>query len=96
MNTSPKAVDAITLFVEDLERSKLFYREIFGLPVFFEDENSAVFKFARSLQQSISSSREPSPAARPGRDSSSQSRWMTWMQRVPSWQPMAWSCSTAR
>ena len=49
MNTSPKAVDAITLFVEDLERSKLFYREIFGLPVFFEDENSAVFKFANTL-----------------------------------------------
>jgi catechol 2,3-dioxygenase-like lactoylglutathione lyase family enzyme len=49
MTDSPKSVDAITLFVEDLERSKLFYRKAFGLPVFFEDENSAVFKFANTL-----------------------------------------------
>jgi catechol 2,3-dioxygenase-like lactoylglutathione lyase family enzyme len=49
MTDSPKSVDAITLFVEDLERSKLFYWKAFGLPVFFEDENSAVFKFANTL-----------------------------------------------
>jgi catechol 2,3-dioxygenase-like lactoylglutathione lyase family enzyme len=49
MNTSPKSIDAITLFVEDLERSKLFYRNVFGLPVFFEDDNSAVFKFETTL-----------------------------------------------
>src|ERR1700674_256573 len=49
MTDSPKSIGAITLFVEDLERSKLFYRNAFGLPVFFEDENSAVFKFANTL-----------------------------------------------
>lgn len=43
------SVDAITLFVEDLELSKSFYRNSFGLPVFFEDANSAVFKFANTL-----------------------------------------------
>jgi catechol 2,3-dioxygenase-like lactoylglutathione lyase family enzyme len=45
----PKKIDAITLFVEDLERSKLFYRDVFGLLVFFEDQNSAVFKFDHTL-----------------------------------------------
>ena len=49
MNASPKNIDAITLFVEDLERSKLFYHDVFSLPVFFEDRNSAVFKFGNTL-----------------------------------------------
>ncbi len=43
------SIDAITLFVEDLERSKLFYQDVFGLSVFFEDKNSAVFKFENTL-----------------------------------------------
>jgi len=42
-NAAPKSIDAITLFVEDLERSKRFYQDVFGLPVFYEYENSAVF-----------------------------------------------------
>ncbi len=49
MNLSPKSIDAITLFVEDLERSKLFYQKVFGLPVHFEDDNSAVFRFENTL-----------------------------------------------
>jgi catechol 2,3-dioxygenase-like lactoylglutathione lyase family enzyme len=43
------AIDAITLFAEDLERSKRFYQDVFGLPVYFEDENSAVFKLDNTL-----------------------------------------------
>jgi len=49
MNESPKSIDAITLFVEDLEQSKLFYQDVFGLSVLFEDENSAVFRFENTL-----------------------------------------------
>jgi catechol 2,3-dioxygenase-like lactoylglutathione lyase family enzyme len=49
VNLSPKSIDAITLFVEDLERSKLFYQKVFGLPVHFEDDNSAVFRFENTL-----------------------------------------------
>ena len=49
MSPTPRSIDAITLFVEDLEQSNLFYREVFGLSVFFEDENSAVFKFENTL-----------------------------------------------
>lgn len=49
MTGSPKNIDAITLFVEDLERSKLFYQDVFGLSVFFEDKSSAVFRFENTL-----------------------------------------------
>jgi catechol 2,3-dioxygenase-like lactoylglutathione lyase family enzyme len=45
----PKGIYAITLFVEDLEAARQFYRKVFGLPVVFEDDNSAVFKFGNTL-----------------------------------------------
>ena len=45
----PTAISAITLFVEDLAAAKQFYRETFGLPVAFEDDNSTVFKFGNTL-----------------------------------------------
>ena len=48
MSWSSRSVDFITLFVDDLDRSKTFYREVFGLPLIFEDENSAVFRFANT------------------------------------------------
>ena len=40
---SPTHIAAITLFVEDLSNAKQFYRDVFGLPVDYEDANSAVF-----------------------------------------------------
>jgi catechol 2,3-dioxygenase-like lactoylglutathione lyase family enzyme len=42
-------VGAITLFTEDLERSKLFCQDVFGLPGVYEDENSAVFKLENTV-----------------------------------------------
>lgn len=45
----PHGIEAITLFVEDLEATKRFYSEAFGLPVHFEDESSAVFNFGNAL-----------------------------------------------
>jgi len=41
-----QSIDVITLFVEDLHGSKLFYQEIFGLHPVYQDDNSAVFDFA--------------------------------------------------
>ena len=71
MSLSPKSIDAITLFVEDLERAKLFYQKVFGLPVSFEDDNSAVFRFQNTLINllQISAARdliEPGIVAEPG------------------------------
>jgi catechol 2,3-dioxygenase-like lactoylglutathione lyase family enzyme len=39
------SVGAITLFVEDPQRSKSFYEKIFDLSPVFEDESSVAFKF---------------------------------------------------
>jgi len=43
------SIGAITLFTEELDRSKQFYQEAFGLPVAFEDDNSAVFRFDNTV-----------------------------------------------
>jgi catechol 2,3-dioxygenase-like lactoylglutathione lyase family enzyme len=49
MNAWPKGIFAITLFTENLEQAKEFYQNIFGLPIDYEDANSAVFKFGGTL-----------------------------------------------
>lgn len=49
MRSWPTGISAITLFVDDLEITKKFYKTVFGLPVVFEDGDSAVFKFERIL-----------------------------------------------
>ncbi len=62
----PGAIAAITLFVEDLEASKRFYREVFGLSVAFEDGNSAVFMFGETMVNLLNVSEAPAlvePAA---------------------------------
>jgi lactoylglutathione lyase len=45
----PKGIEAITLFVEDLDAAKRFYGDVFGLPVSYEDDASAVFRFGATL-----------------------------------------------
>jgi len=45
----PGGIAAITLFVEDLDAAREFYGRAFGLPVMFEDDNSAVFRFGDTL-----------------------------------------------
>lgn len=45
----PRTIFAITVFAEDLARTKQFYADVFGLPVAFEDENSAVFDFGNII-----------------------------------------------
>lgn len=60
MSTSLKSVGAITLFVEDRQRSKSFYEDAFELPAIYEDENSVVFKFENLVVNLLEL-----PAARP-------------------------------
>jgi len=45
MAQSPKAVSAITLFVEDLVRSKEFYERVFEVVPVDEDEGTLIFEF---------------------------------------------------
>jgi catechol 2,3-dioxygenase-like lactoylglutathione lyase family enzyme len=49
MSASLKNVGAITLFVDDLPRSRSFYQDAFGLQLVYEDAESAVFDFGNTL-----------------------------------------------
>jgi lactoylglutathione lyase len=49
MTVWPTGISAITLFAEDLAATKEFYKNAFGLPVHYEDDASAVFKFGNTL-----------------------------------------------
>jgi catechol 2,3-dioxygenase-like lactoylglutathione lyase family enzyme len=55
----PGGIAAITIFVEDLEAAKRFYREVFELPVVFEDDNSAVFGFGETVVNLLKTSEAP-------------------------------------
>jgi catechol 2,3-dioxygenase-like lactoylglutathione lyase family enzyme len=67
----PQGISAITLFVEDLDGTKQFYRDVFGLDVYFEDPQSAVFKFGATLINLLDAREAPdliSPAKPGGAD----------------------------
>lgn len=49
INAWPKAIETITLFVDDLDVARDFYQRVFGLPVWYEDNDSIVFKFGYTL-----------------------------------------------
>jgi len=49
VSASLKSVGAITLFVEDPQRSKTFYQEVFDLSAIYEDKDSAGFKFENTI-----------------------------------------------
>lgn len=49
MGAWPGGIEAVTLFVEDLGATKKFYAEVFGLPIHYEDDDSAVFAFGGTL-----------------------------------------------
>jgi catechol 2,3-dioxygenase-like lactoylglutathione lyase family enzyme len=39
------SVGAITIFIEDRQRSKAFYEQVFGAKAVYEDENAVAFEF---------------------------------------------------
>ncbi len=49
MGSWPSGISAITVFTEDLAATKAFYQEVFGLPIHYEDDASAVFDFGNTL-----------------------------------------------
>ena len=72
-----KNVGAITLFVEDPQRSKTFYESVFELPPIYEDENSVVFRFENMILNLLAFSAahelvEPAGVAEPRSGSSFQ------------------------
>ena len=55
----PGPLAAITLFVEELPSTKRFYQEVFGLPIVFEDADSAVFRFGTTLINLLTTTAAP-------------------------------------
>jgi catechol 2,3-dioxygenase-like lactoylglutathione lyase family enzyme len=85
MDSWPSGIGAITLFVEDLEAAKQFYGEVFGLPVMYEDENSAVFKFENTLINLLKTTAaveliEPAPVA--SRDAGARAQFTIEVENV--------------
>ena len=66
MSTWPGGIAAVTLFCDDLPAATEFYQRVFGLPVFYEDGDSAVFSFGGVLINLLDTGQAPAliaPAA---------------------------------
>lgn len=59
MGPWPEKIGAITLFVDNLEAAKSFYRDVFGLSVMFADDNSSVFDFGNTVINLLATSSAP-------------------------------------
>jgi len=82
VSASLKSVGAITLFVEDPRRSQSFYEEVFALPLIWEDEDSAVFRFENTLVNllKVSAARELiEPGSVASRDAGSRFQLTVWV-----------------
>jgi catechol 2,3-dioxygenase-like lactoylglutathione lyase family enzyme len=53
MGESITNVGAITLFVQDPQRSKEFYERVFGASTLYEDENAAAFGFENMVVNTL-------------------------------------------
>ena len=77
MSVSLKSVGALTIFVEDPKRSKVFYEKVFDAPAVYEDDNSVVFKFENTIVNLLARREapgliDPAPVASAGAGSSFQ------------------------
>jgi catechol 2,3-dioxygenase-like lactoylglutathione lyase family enzyme len=59
MSSWPAGIRAITLFVEDLDAARQFYREVFDPPIIFEDDDSLVFNFGNTLVNLLTTNAAP-------------------------------------
>jgi lactoylglutathione lyase len=83
MSEPLKSVGAITLFVDDPQRSKEFYARVFKVPAVFEDGNSAVFEFENMVVNLLRSPAaheliEPAPVA--PRESGARFQLTIWVE----------------
>ncbi len=59
MGDWPGSITAVTLFCDDLAAAREFYERVFGLPVYYSDDDSAVFAFGDTLINLLDVSQAP-------------------------------------
>jgi catechol 2,3-dioxygenase-like lactoylglutathione lyase family enzyme len=77
-----QSLGAVTLFVEDPQRSKAFYERVFDVPSIYEDENSAVVKFENTIVNLLVATAAKElirPAPVGGRDGGSRFQFTIWV-----------------
>jgi catechol 2,3-dioxygenase-like lactoylglutathione lyase family enzyme len=85
MTVPLKNLGAITLFVEDLDSCRAFYRDVLGLTVVFEDDNSAVVDLGNTLVNLLDVTQAPEliePAPVAGPDAGSRFQLTIWVDDV--------------
>jgi len=76
------SIGAITLFVDDPQRSKAFYERALDLETIFEDENSAVLKLDNTILNFLQRGEAPGlvePAAVAVPDAGAQLQFTIWV-----------------
>lgn len=85
MSDSLSKISAISLFVEDVHEAKSFYQDVFGVPVVYQDEVSAVVQFENMILNLLQVS-EASALVTPGtvadRDAGARSQFSIWIDDV--------------
>jgi len=82
---SLRRVSAISLFVDDPQAAKSFYRAVFHVPVVFEDESSVCVKFDHlfvNLLHVTAAQEQVEPAQVAGRESGSRFQLSVWVEDV--------------
>jgi catechol 2,3-dioxygenase-like lactoylglutathione lyase family enzyme len=80
-----KHISAISLFVEDLAAARAFYVDVFGVPVVYQDPNSAVVQFDGVLINLLQIAHAPeivAPGAVAPRDAGSRFQFSIWIDDV--------------
>jgi lactoylglutathione lyase len=75
LSNSLKNVGAITMFIEDVQRSKSFYERVFDAQAVYEDESAVAFEFENMIVNLLKADAAPEliePATVGGRDAGSR------------------------
>jgi lactoylglutathione lyase len=83
VSESLKSVGAVTVFVEDPQRSKAFYQEVFEVPLLFEDDSSAAFQFENTIINLLATPAAHeliAPGAVGGRDDGARYQFTIWVE----------------
>jgi lactoylglutathione lyase len=83
VSASLNSVGAITLFVEDPQRSKSFYADVFGASMIFEDNDSAAFEFENLILNVLRAAEAGElidPAAVAGQEAGSRFQLTIWVK----------------